>query len=103
MGAVHLGWCEMLAGHEAGHAVVAWRYGAYVDPGAVAPFTVGDGTEADVPQDTWTGYIGAASDILSRKRRQWDRLCTRLLTAGSLSWREAVPSSADAILTVPGR
>jgi hypothetical protein len=45
--------------------------------------------DAGVPQDAWTAYIDAASDIISRRRRQWDRLRTRLLTAGSLSWPEA--------------
>lgn len=45
--------------------------------------------DAGVPEDAWTVYIGATSDILSRRCRQWERLCTRLLTADSLSWREA--------------
>jgi hypothetical protein len=42
-----------------------------------------------VPEDARPVYIGAASDILTRRRTQWERLCTRLLTADSLSWREA--------------
>ena len=133
-------WREIAAGHEAGHAVVAWHYGARIDLVTVVPFTTDDGTEAGgcvkaaglrsrraeaacdlggyaanitlqrvpadaawraagedvrrlrdagVPEDAWTVYIGATSDILTRRRRQWERLCTRLLTADSLSWREA--------------
>ena len=48
----------------------------------------GCGTPA-FPEDAWTVYIDATSDILTRRRRQWERLCTRLLTADSLSWHEA--------------
>ena len=139
-GGSSLPWREIAAGHEAGHAVVAWHYGARIDLVTVIPFTMGDGTqaggcvkaaglrsrraeaacdlggyaanitlqdvpadmawraagddvrrlrEAGIPHDARTAYIGAASDILTRRRRQWERLCTRLLTADSLSWREA--------------
>ena len=135
-----IAWREIVAGHEAGHAVVAWHYGAHIDLVTIVPFTTGGGTEAGgcvkaggfrsrraeaacdlggyaanitlqhvpadaawqaagddvrrlqdagVPQDAWTAYIDAASDIVSRRRKQWDRLRTRLLTADSLSWREA--------------
>ena len=133
-------WREIAAGHEAGHAVVAWHYGAHIDHVTVAPVTATDGTEArgcvkagglrsrraeaacdlagyaanitlqhvpadaawqaarddmrrlkdaDILQDVWAAYIDAASNILTRRRKQWDRLCTRLLTADSLSWAEA--------------
>ena len=133
-------WREIAAGHEAGHAVVAWHYGARIDLVTVVPFIMDDGTQAGgcvkaaglrsrraeaacdlggyaanitlqhvpadaawraagddvrrlrddgVPEDARTVYIGAASDILTRRRKQWERLCTRLLTADSLSWREA--------------
>jgi hypothetical protein len=135
-----IAWREIVAGHEAGHAVVAWHYGAHIDLVTIVPFTTGGGTEAGgcvkaggfrsrraeaacdlggyaanitlqhvpadaawqaagddvrrlqdagVPQEAWTAYIDAASDIVSRRRKQWDRLRTRLLTANSLSWREA--------------
>jgi hypothetical protein len=133
-------WRELAAGHEAGHAVVAWHYGAHIDHVTVVPVTTSDGTEAggcvkagglrsrraeaacdlggyaanitlqhvpadaawhaarddmrrlkeaNILHDAWAAYIDAASGILIRRRRQWDRLCTRLLTADSLSWREA--------------
>ena len=115
-------WREIVAGHEAGHAVVAWHYGAHIDlkaggfrsrraeaacdlggyaanitlqhvPADAAWQAAGDDVrrlqDAGVTQDAWTAYIDAASDIVSRRRRQWDRLRTRLLTADSLSWREA--------------
>jgi hypothetical protein len=133
-------WREIAAGHEAGHAVVAWHYGACIDLVTVVPFTMDDGTQAGgcvkvaglrsrraeaacdlggyaanttlqhvpadaawpaagddvrrlrragIPEDAWTVYTGAASDILTRRRRQWERLRTRLLTADTLSWREA--------------
>ena len=39
-------WREIVAGHEAGHAVVAWHYGAHIDLVSIVPFTTGGGTEA---------------------------------------------------------
>ena len=45
--------------------------------------------DTDILPDAWTAYIDAAAGILVRRRRQWDRLCARLLTADSLSWAEA--------------
>jgi len=44
-GASAVSWREIAAGHGAGHAVVAWHYGAYIDLVTVVPFTMGDGTE----------------------------------------------------------
>jgi ATP-dependent Zn protease len=30
-------WREIVAGHEAGHAVVAWHYGAHIDLVSIVP------------------------------------------------------------------
>jgi hypothetical protein len=130
---------ELAAGHEAGHAVVAWHYGAYIDKVTVIPFTLADGTQAGgcvkaaafrsrraeaactlaghaanitlqgidaataweaaqgdvrdlraagVPDDTWPVHMGFACGILEKRRRQWERLYTRLLTVDELPWRE---------------
>ena len=45
--------------------------------------------DTGIPVGAWPAHMDSARAILSKRRRQWERLYQRLLTTDEMSWRDA--------------